>query len=191
MATIQGFRVQVRDRVRIIVHGKFPGLVGNLAYRQSSSSFSDEVVGPSRGTLITLNTDSDQFTVFPSNFEDFSASLPGTFLPGQEMISSIQPGQKIFQMRVWAIEEDEGTNVTMLSAGVEIVVHRKLLFQDEESHYVGDEMLDDQTRLLDRSAWRALTSVHSLLEGPSIDSAPEKVDNIMKYTVELQASINP
>ena len=191
MATLQGFRIEANDHVRTVVHGNFPGTIGKLAYRESPSSFSDEVVGPSRGTLIASNSDTDLLTVFPSHFDAFPASA--NFFAGQDMISSIQPGQKIYQLRVWTVAIDEGadSNVRLTTAGVEIQVHRKLLFPDEEAHYVRDEMLDNQFGLLFPNSWRDLSSVHSLLEVPSIDSAPVKVDNIVSYTVELQVSITP
>jgi hypothetical protein len=105
----------------------------------------------------------------------------------------LQPGEKVFQFRCWAIEEDEelDSNSPLLIVGMEIQVHRCLMFQDEEYFYTTDEMIENQVHLLDKTTWRDVATLDALIAGPVIDSVPTRESNVISYTVEVSASVVP
>jgi hypothetical protein len=129
------------------------------------------------------------FQVFPS--------LRGTVLGNTGLIegqrSGLEPGEKVFQFRCWQIEQDEGTDSNQSAAvmGIEIEVHRCLLFPDEEYFYCINEMLDNQQKLLNKTTWRDLVTLQSLVAGPIIDDVPILTSNVLSYTVSCSASVVP
>jgi hypothetical protein len=107
--------------------------------------------------------------------------------------NALQPGEKAFQFRCWVIEQDEDidSNIPALVVGMEITVHRCLLFSDEEYFYCNDEMIESQRKLVTKQTWRDLATLDALVAGPVIDSVPTRAENVISYTVEVSASVVP
>lgn len=183
VATIQTFRQQVHDRAGIAVHAadyveKDLILDPVLRYfREARSGYTEAILTPIRQTSEFSTVD----------------SIPIWQVDPARVVDSLRPGEKAFQLRVWQVEEVESSDVSsvLITASVEIQVHRRIAYPDEEYLYTSDEMLDGMGKLLDRSAWRALTSLDALLEGPIIDSVPEITNDILSYTVEFVAVVAP
>ncbi len=183
MASIQTFRQQVTDRVALVIH--FPNLFARDTllntvlrfYRESRTAYTEEVVTPVRQTS-AYSTIGD---------------IPINPVDPLRIIDSLRAGEKAFQLRVWQIDEDResSSNEVLVTAGVEIEVHRRLAFADEEYLYTSDEMLDAQGQLLDHAAWLALTSLDSFVETPTIDGVPERDNDIIRYTVAFSAVVSP
>jgi hypothetical protein len=194
VGTIQDFRKEVDIFISNAVYG-FAGFdqANALRFRESRIAYTEEIMGP-RYSQVAANTGTGGtlFTVFPI---PASTTIPKTGLV-TGLQSSIQPGEKGYQFRLWLIEEDESldVNIPSLIVGMEIVVHRCLLFSDEEYFYTNDEMVQNQKRLLDKSAWRDkefIPSLQELVAGPIIDSVPTRESNVLSYTVAVSASLIP
>ncbi len=108
-------------------------------------------------------------------------------------ISNMRPGEKAFQLRVWMREwlTTADANVRFQHCDVEIVVSRMVKFQDEETFYAREEMLEDQSLLLDPNEWRKLASVNELVDFPTIDAVPEWNQKVIQYTVAFSATVVP
>ena len=181
MATIQDFRRNLSLSLGSRIFGAFSGLlaVGSLQFRESHSSYTEEITGFQRGVVV----ESEGLFAFDTFQVDPLESL-----------DTLQPGQKGYQLRVWVIEEDEtiDSNIPALVLGIEVEVHRALVFPDEEFFYANNEMIENQRLLLDKSFWREeVTGLSSLVSGPVISSVPERLDNIIRYTVEASAVLDP
>jgi hypothetical protein len=192
VATIQAFRKDVSENlIPSAVHG-FVGFanVGEFRYREARASYSEEVVGPpfDQNRAETVSGD-PLYSVWPQP-QDVTVPLTGIRVGLQ---SAMQPGEKVFQFRCWAIEQDEtlDVNIPALVVGMEIEVHRCLMFQDEEYFYCNDEMLDNQVKLLTKQTWRNLATLQDLVAGPIIDDVPTRESNVISYTVAVSASVVP
>lgn len=177
MATIQVFREQVQVHAAVSIYSHFDTGSGQRVAREAISGYTEEVLTPIRRVRQTLTVNSEEiFRVDPNR-----------------VVDSLQWGEKAFQLRVWAIEEDTTSDAKAITitAGVEIQVHRRIAFPDEEFLYTSDEMLDSMTTLLDQSAWVALTSFDSFADGdtPSIDEKPERTGDVLSYTVAFSATV--
>ena len=108
-------------------------------------------------------------------------------------VSLLRAGEKSFAIRVWQIDNDseEDANAIHPVAGVEINVVRSLLVNEDEQLYTELEMLENQASLMDKIAWRALSSVNTLIEGPSIPATPEREQQVIAYQVEAKGRLNP
>ncbi len=183
MATIQTFRQQVHDRASISLYdtkltAKDVDLNAILRYyREARSGYTEEILTPIQ------------------QVSDFSApgDIPIWAVDTNRTIDSLHPGEKAFQLRVWQIEEDHdsSSNEVLITAGVEIEVHRRMAFPDEEYLYTSDEMLDAMGELLDHAAWLALASLDRFVETPSIDEVPERDNDILRFTVAFSAIVSP
>jgi hypothetical protein len=164
--------------------------VDQFRYREARASYSENVIGPSfdqnreegaTGALL--------YAVWP---EPLAAPFPksGIVLGLQ---NELQPGEKAYQFRCWAVEQDEtlDVNIPALVVGMEIEVHRCLMFQDEEYFYCNDEMIDNQVKLLTKQTWRNLATLQDLVAGPIIDDVPTRESNVISYTVAVSASVVP
>jgi hypothetical protein len=189
VATIQDFRKDVELFVSTSVWG-FAGfaIAGFLRHREARDAYTDTVIGPS----FDLQVDNAPgLAGFPTYPDPFAVHANTGILLGLE--AALRPGEKAFQFRCWAIEQDENLDVNSpaLVVGMEIEVHRCLLFRDEEYLYTSDEMLANQVALLDKSAWRALLTLQELVAGPIIDDIPTRESNVISYTVSVAASVVP
>ncbi len=178
MATLQEFRsaVQLHAAVQIHVNTLVLGDAEKRIHREAISGYTEEALGPFRRSRQNTTVDAlDIFQVDPDRIVD-----------------SLRPGEKAFQLRVWVIEEDLSAdlNSSLLTAGVEIEVHRKVAFPDEEYLYTSDEMLADMEKLVDKSAWAGLPELDSLIDGPTID-IPERDNDVLRYTVAFSAVVAP
>ena len=192
MASIQDFRKEVTE---VLIPTAVFGFVGFLnvdqfRYREARSSYSDTPIGPSfdqNREETALGT--PLFKVWPE--PDSSPFSKTGITVGLQ--NRLQPGEKSYQFRCWAIEQDEtlDVNAPALVVGMEIEVHRCLMFQDEEYFYCNDEMLDNQRKLLTKQTWRDLATLQELVAGPVIDSVPVRESNVISYTVEVSASVVP
>jgi hypothetical protein len=177
VATIQAFRVQVQQLAAIAIHGTDYGSAAKRVHREARSGYSEDLRGPFKQTFEVTTVDSLAiFQVDPNR-----------------AIDALQAGEKCFQLRVWAVEIDTGSdvNVSPVTAAVEIEVHRRMADRDEEYLYTSDEMLADMLALLDPDLWTGAAAVDALLEGPSIDAVPEIENDILRYTVAFQATVTP
>lgn len=176
MASIQDFRNQIALMAKIVVHENSFESTGLLVFFESPDSWSDdEVQGPNRFTLQEGTVDSTD------NFRQTDPEL---------QFAAIQHGQKIFQLRVWVIEQTlaADSNQGVYLAGVEILVHRKLAYPDEEYLYVRDEMLVDQATFVTQVIWTNLSTVQSLVENPTID-IPTRNADVIQYTVSAVCAV--
>jgi hypothetical protein len=185
------------------VHGEFSGIdfPGFWQFREARNSYSEEIVVPRQDQPTELdNTDKDYiFRSYPE-----PTPHPDTFTGiTNGILTSLQQGAKTFQFRCWVVDQDEGTdsNAALWTMGMEIEVHRTILFPDEEYFYAVDEMLDNQQRLLNRSSalkttgqplgWRAIPTLQDLVAGPVIDDVPVRETNVISYTVSVVATVKP
>jgi hypothetical protein len=192
VATIQAFRKEVTEVLIPTAVFGFPGFttVNQFRYRESRASYSENVIGPRFDQNRKEGaTGADLFAVWP---EPQSATFPKSgIVVGLQ--NELQPGEKAYQFRCWALEQDEelDSNSPALVVGMEIEVHRCLMFQDEEYFYCNDEMLENQVKLLTKQTWRNLATLDTLVAGPVIDSVPTREENVISYTVEVSASVVP
>jgi hypothetical protein len=192
VATIQDFRKNVSENlIAPAVYG-FVGFSsdGTFRYREARDSYSEEVLGPNVAeTKIDTVSDAPLYSVYP---EPESGTKTGTGIR-LGLRSGLQPGEKVFQFRCWAIEQDEelDSNAPALVVGMEIEVHRCLMFQDEEYFYTTDEMIQNQVNLLTKQTWRDLATLQELVAGPIIDDIPTRESNVISYTVSVAASVVP
>lgn len=160
------------------VHGDFSVVVpGKRGFRQSRSAYTEAVELPVRVlTLAETVSGAVTFDVDPN-----------------AILDALQPGEKALQLRLWVIGRDReiDVNAPALVAGIEVEVHRRLAFPDEEFLYTRDEMLANQLSLTDPALWEALASLDSLVTVPTIDSVPTRDDDVIKYTVEATAVVTP
>jgi hypothetical protein len=191
VATIQAFRKDVELFIANAVYS-FSGfdIAGFIRYREARTAYSDEIVGPRFGQSFAETVGGG--TLFPVWPEPDSVTLPTTGIV-RGLQSSMQPGEKAYQFRCWAIEQDEDldSNIPALVVGMEIQVHRCLMFQDEEYFYCNDEMIDNQVKLLTKQTWRNLATLQDLVAGPIIDDVPTRESNVISYTVAVSASVVP
>lgn len=178
MATVPEVRAALIEIVRSAVYGSFRGVGHDLnIYQEARSSYSTEHwLGPRRGMV----------TFSPVSLVDLVPVDP------QAPLTLLQPGEKTFQFRLWVIEEDLtlDSNIPSEVVGVEIEVHRKMLFPEDELLYAIDEMLNNQTVLVNKSRWTDLSEVASLVEGPSIER-PELDGDVLSYTVSAIVEVAP
>lgn len=144
-------------------------------FQPSREAYTDEASGPVRDFLVQLNTEQEGRQADPD-----------------AIYSRLQNGQKSFQLRLWIVGVDEtlDSNTPALISGIEIVVHRALLFRDDEMFYRRAEMLQDQQRLTDLTTWRAIVEVFGV-NSMAIDSVPERLNNTLRYTVTGELVIQP
>lgn len=183
MATIQTFREQVQEQAVLAVYS-YSYFSRNVllndvlrVFREARSGYTEEILTPTQQDSRITTVDS--LPIFP--------------VDPDMVVDSLRAGEKAFQLRVWQIEEDRESsgNDVLLTAGVEIEVHRRMAFPDEEYLYTSNEMLAEMGKLLDHEAWKALTSLDSFVEDPSIDEAPERDNDILRYTVAFSAVVAP
>ena len=110
-------------------------------------------------------------------------------------IGRLAPGQKAWQLRtpVGAQDPEQDANVNYEVVNVEVEVHRCLHlgeFPDDENLYTQEEMLFNQSNLMNRASWQGLSTVYHVEEGPALDSAPERDGNVVSYTVALVVTLN-
>ncbi len=179
MSTVQEFYRNCREVARLAVHsGTLIGfsLDDNWILWPSPNSFGDDPVGPVQILQV----------------EDAFGALIRTVDPNAKHVA-LQPGSKVFQLRVWPITEFAiDSNLSSLIMGVEVEVHRMLAFPDEDEFYVADEMMENQMALLDRSSWLAEDSIRNFVDGeePTIESV-EREDQTLRYTMTFQAVLQP
>lgn len=142
-------------------------------------------------------------TAFRDAAEDFvRTALLGALAPaGSRLLSSsydaevaqLRAGELAFALRVWqsSVDAEEDSNALHPVASVEIDVVRKFLLPEDEDFYTQGSMLLDQAALQVKADWRALSGANSLIEPPTVGSPPERVENVITYTVELQMRLNP
>jgi hypothetical protein len=189
------------------VHGDFSGgdFAGLWQFREARTAYSEEIVVPRQDQPTVVGDGA----LIPENFIFRSYPEPTPHIDAftgitNGILTSLQQGCKTFQFRCWMIEQDEGTdsNAALTTMGIEIEVHRTILFPDEEYFYAVDEMLDNQQRLLNRSTelhafsgnpigWRAIPSLQDLVAGPVIDDVPVRETNVISYTVSVVATVKP
>jgi len=176
------------------IYGDLAGVAGSgfVQRTESRNVFGDEIVTP--GYDIQLgNSDPERPFVRPAH----PLVRPTTTVAGGLGLvagtSSMQPGEKAFQARIWCVEQDEelDANIPASVFGAEIVVHRTLLFEDEALFYASDEMLWNQQRLTDKSRWRGVVGVDSLVDGPIIGDVPQRVDNTVSYSCLATFRLTP
>lgn len=113
---------------------------------------------------------------------------------GDEFVN-LEAGAKGFQLLVWQIGDDieSDSNATHPRIGVQIRVLRQMGYPGDETIYLGEEMFLEQRRLLNVPAWRNLSGagVQEIISGPAVDGAPERSDNMVSYTVELELNLDP
>ncbi len=126
----------------------------------------------------------------------------------EEYPSLLSPGELAFQARCWQIREGGfDSNVTYQIMGIEVVVHRAISKDEIENIYTGgyqtpgnvddlrSQMLEHQALLVSRSNWlggpAAPAALDLFIEGPTIDSPPVRVDNLISYTVTAEVQIKP
>ncbi len=108
--------------------------------------------------------------------------------------TTLRPGERGWQVRVWQIEFDinADANTRFQIAGCEITVVRAMFPEEHEDLYTGDGMLNDQNRLLDRNSWLSqIASIDSFIEEPSIPDVPVREDDVISYTVTATCRIVP
>jgi hypothetical protein len=192
VATIQDFRKEVSGAlIPQAVYG-FAGfaLTGFWNNIESRRAYTESLLGPSFDQ-VALDTVSSAvvFKVWPTP-SPVTEARTGIHLG---LRHGLQPGEKAFQFRCWALEQDEtlDVNAPALVVGMEIEVHRCLMFQDEEYFYANDEMLENQVKLLTKQTWRDLATLQELVAGPIIDDIPTRESNVISYTVSVAASVVP
>lgn len=192
MATIQAFRKDVAENlIPTAVHG-FVGFVtvDQFRYREARDAYTERAIGPNfdQNRLDSVSG-APIYAVWP---EPSTEPFPTTGIQ-VGLRHGLQPGEKVFQFRCFAIEQDEelDSNAPALVVGMEIQVYRCLMSQDEEYFYTTDEMLDNQVKLLTKKTWRDLATLQELVAGPVIDSVPTRESNVISYTVEVSASVVP
>lgn len=179
MATIQDFREQVQFRAAVLIHSTSYLTVTKRVFREAMSGYTDVIQTPVQRVRQVTTVDSLAiFRVDPDR-----------------VVDALRAGEKAFQLRLWLIEHDlsSDANSSLLTAGVEIQVHRRVAFPDEEYLYTSDEMLANMEDLLEPAGWTALSTFDSFADGdtPSIDSVPEIENDILSYTVEFSAVVAP
>jgi hypothetical protein len=108
-------------------------------------------------------------------------------------VDSLHPGEKAYQVRVSRQPDDPNdSNAIYHTADCEVSVHRALHLTEmveDENLYTSGEMLYGQDNLMSAASWRALDAVHEVLEAPEMEAEPERIGNIISYTVRLVVSI--
>lgn len=179
MATIRDTRQAIEQLVMKALFGPFPGflLSGRISFQEMRASYTEDPMGPRRA----------------ANAIDPNTSVKLTPVSPQTKLVSMQPGEKGAQLRIWVIGQDDSidANVPATLIGIEIEVHRMLLFLDEEMLYTKDEMIDNQARLTDLQEWRAeMLDLIAIVEDPRIDGVPTRTNTRISYTVTAQIAVN-
>lgn len=109
-------------------------------------------------------------------------------------LEGVQAGSTKYQLRTHLSAFDHrDANNTLQVASVEVSLHRKL--SGAERDYTLDEMLSAQLALVDPKWWEAIAEIKEVRrvggarDGPEIVDEPERIGNIVSYTVAVRVLV--
>ena len=110
-------------------------------------------------------------------------------------LESIASGATKYQLRVWHASKDDqfSSNVNYDVAAIEVAIHHYLASATAERTYTEGAMLTEQDSLLAKSFWTDLDAVFGVDDQllPGTTESPERVGNVISYTIALEVRVQP
>lgn len=103
-------------------------------------------------------------------------------------LESLAAGTTKYQLRVDHLTEIPRSNTNLQAASVNVTVHHQLASATAERTYTEGAMLIDQESLMQASYWRAISGVHDVEEGPTLQSESARVGNTISYSMAVTVS---
>jgi len=85
-------------------------------------------------------------------------------------------------------DRDDSNNTLTVGSFAVTVVH-KLSDATDENTYITGNMVSDLAAITARSFWRGITGVKDIIAEPEV-TLPERIGNVIEYTVTAQLSIS-
>lgn len=105
-------------------------------------------------------------------------------------LEEIASGATKYQLRVSQVAVDERNgNVVYPAADCEVVVHHRL--SGAERTYTEGAMAVDLASLTASAFWSGIAEVYDVSAGPEASESPERVGNVVSYTVTAQVRVKP
>lgn len=103
---------------------------------------------------------------------------------------SIPAGETYFRGVPLCPGDEVDSNNTRQVLSYQISMIHNLSDPTNEGTYLLGDALSDQGILGAKSFWRTISGVHELLDGPEF-TLPERIGNVIEYTISIQLSIDP
>lgn len=88
------------------------------------------------------------------------------------------------------IGQDGDSNTSRTVGHFAVTVCHKLADSLDEDAYIAGDLVTDLAALTPLSFWRGITGVYAINDSPEV-ALPERVGNVIEYTVTAQLSIKP
>jgi hypothetical protein len=105
-------------------------------------------------------------------------------------LEALAAGAYKFQLRKDHLTQIEGSssNVSWDAATITVTIHHELASPTAERTYTSGVMLTHQKSLMDPSWWYAISGVHGVQEGPTLQSESERIGNTISYVMAVTLS---
>ena len=86
--------------------------------------------------------------------------------------------------------QDGDSNTSRTVGHFSVTVCHRLADSLDEDAYIAGDLVTDLAALTPKSFWRDITGAYDIVDGPEV-TLPERIGNVIEYTVTAQLSITP